>query len=163
LVECRDVLSNLFLGREPRRVGALLVDQKRMEEGSKMMLDGLRINLPSVKTPVQYLSGGQRQGVAIGKAISQGASIIFLDEPTAALGVREGRQVLSLIEELKQAGCAVVVISHNLAHVFSVADRIVVLRGGRKVSSWRKDETTAEEIVAAITGAVMLESIHEPA
>jgi ribose/xylose/arabinose/galactoside ABC-type transport system permease subunit/ABC-type multidrug transport system ATPase subunit len=159
LVDCRNILSNLFLGREPQRMGGLLVDSNSMEKGSKMMLNGLRINIPSVKTPVQYLSGGQRQGVAIGRAISQGAMIIFLDEPTAALGVRESRQVLTLIEELKKAGCSVVVISHNLAHVFSVADRIFVLRGGRRVGVWRKKETTADEIVSAITGAKVLEAI----
>ena len=159
LVDCRNVLSNLFLGREPQRMGGLLVDRNWMEQGSKMILNGLRLNIPSVKTPVQYLSGGQRQGIAIGRAISQGAKIIFLDEPTAALGVRESRQVLTLIEELKKAGCSVVVISHNLAHVFSVADRIFVLRRGRKVGVWRKKETTADEIVAAITGAKVLEAI----
>lgn len=159
LVDCRDIVSNLFLGREPRRVGGLFVDRKKMEKGSKLMLNGLRINIPSVKTLVEYLSGGQRQGVAIGKAISQGASIIFLDEPTAALGVRESRQVLTLIKELKSAGCSVVVISHNLAHVFSIADRIFVLRGGRKVGAWKKEDTTADEIVSAITGAKMLEVI----
>jgi ribose/xylose/arabinose/galactoside ABC-type transport system permease subunit/ABC-type multidrug transport system ATPase subunit len=159
LVDCRNILSNLFLGREPTRLGGLLVDSKRMEDGSKMMLNGLRINIPSVKTPVQYLSGGQRQGVAIGRAISQGAMIIFLDEPTAALGVRESRQVLTLIEELKKAGCSVVVISHNLAHVFSIADRILVLRGGRKMGLWRKEDTTPEGIVTAITGAKVLEAI----
>ena len=96
LVDCRDILSNLFLGRGPRRFGGLFVDSKKMETGSKMMLNGLRINVPSVKTLVEYLSGGQRQGVAIGKAIAQGASILFLDEPTAALGVRESRQVLTM-------------------------------------------------------------------
>ena len=159
LVECRDVPSNLFLGREPRRFGGLLVDRKRMDEGSRLMLEGLRINLPSVRTPVQYLSGGQRQGVAIGRAISQGALTIFLDEPTAALGVREARQVLSLIEELKEAGCSIVVISHNLAHVFAVADRIYVLRGGQRVGSWKKQDVTAERVVSAITGAILLETI----
>ncbi len=159
LVDCRDIVSNLFLGREPRHIGGLFVDRKKMEKGSKLMLNGLRINIPSVNTLVEYLSGGQRQGVAIGKAISQGASIVFLDEPTAALGVRESRQVLTLIDELKKAGCSVVVISHNLAHVFSIADRILVLRGGKKVGAWKKEHTSADEIVSAITGAKMLEAI----
>ena len=159
LVDGRDIPNNLFLGREPRRRFKWIIDRKRMEEGAKLMLSGLRINIPSVKIPVGYLSGGQRQEVATGKAISQGASIIFLDEPTAALGVRESRQIISLIEELKEAGCSVVVISHNLAHVFAVADRIFVLRGGRRVGSWKKNETTAEHIVATITGATVLETI----
>ena len=91
--------------------------------------------------------------------MSQGAAIIILDEPTAALGVEESRRVLTLIEELKTAGCSIIVISHNLHHVFSVADRITVLRGGQSVGTWRRTETTPEEVVAAITGATMLEMI----
>jgi ABC-type sugar transport system ATPase subunit len=160
LVDCRDVAANLFLGREPTR-GRWFINRRGMLEGSKMMLAGLKMKIPSPKTPVQYLSGGQRQGVAIGRAVSQGASILILDEPTAALGVDESRRVLTLIEELKAAGCSIVVISHNLHHVFSVADRITVLRSGRRVGTWYKEETTPEEIVAAITGATLLESIHE--
>ncbi len=158
LVDCRDVAANLFLGREPTQ-GRWLIDRSRMLEGTQMMLAGLKMKIPSAKTPVQYLSGGQRQGVAIGRAVSQGASIIILDEPTAALGVEESGRVLALMEELKAAGCSIVVISHNLHHVFSVADRITVLRSGQCMGTWLKDQTTPEEIVAAITGATILETI----
>lgn len=161
LVDCRDVASNLFLGREPTTFGGM-VDIKKMLKGSELMLRGLKMKISSPKTLVQYLSGGQRQGVAIGRAVSQGASILILDEPTAALGVEESSRVLTLIEELKAIGCSVIIISHNLLHVFSIADRIFVLRGGRGAGTWVKSETNADEIVSAITGARMLESIHEP-
>ncbi len=157
LVECRDVAANLFLGREPTW-WRWLVDRKRMFEGSQMMQEGVRMKIPSPKTTVQFLSGGQRQGVAVARAVSQGASILILDEPTAALGVQEAAQVEALIEELRAAGCAIVVISHNLFHVFSVADRITVLRGGRNAGTWQKKDTNADEIVAAITGAKILKS-----
>ena len=102
------------------------------------------------------MSGGQRQGVAIARAITQGASLLILDEPTAALGVQETKQVLSLIEELKRVGCTILIISHNLHHVFSISDRITVLRSGKKVGTWLKKDTNADEIVSAITGANIL-------
>ena len=162
LVDCRDVASNLFLGREPAPFAGM-IDIPRMRKGSELMLRGLKMKISSPKLLVQYLSGGQRQGVAIGRAASQGASILILDEPTAALGVEESSRVLTLIEELKAIGCSVIIISHNLLHVFSIADRIFVLRGGKGAGMWKKSETTADEIVSAITGAKMLESIHEPA
>ena len=155
LVEPRDVAANLFLGKEPTHWG-WYVDRKRMIEGSQLMLEGLRMKIPSPKTTVQYLSGGQRQGVAIARAVTQGASLLILDEPTAALGVQETKQVLSLIEELKNIGCTILIISHNLHHVFSIADRITVLRSGKKVGTWLKKGTKAEEIVSAITGADIL-------
>ena len=155
LVEPRDVAANLFLGKEPTHWG-WFVDRKRMIEGSQLMLEGLRMKIPSPKTTVQHLSGGQRQGVAIARAVTQGASLLILDEPTAALGVQETKQVLSLIEELKNVGCTILIISHNLHHVFSIADRITVLRSGKKVGTWIKKETKADEIVSAITGADIL-------
>ena len=155
LVEPRDVAANLFLGKEPT-IWGWYVDRKRMLKGSQMMLEGLRMKIPSPKTTVQYLSGGQRQGVAIARAITQGASLLILDEPTAALGVQETKQVLSLIEELKRVGCTILIISHNLHHVFSISDRITVLRSGKKVGTWLKKDTNADEIVSAITGANIL-------
>ena len=155
LVEPRDVAANLYLGIEPAHWG-WYVDRKRMIEGSQLMLEGLRMKIPSAKTTVQYLSGGQRQGVAIARAVTQGASLLILDDPTAALGVQETKQVLSLIEELKKVGCTILIISHNLHHVFSIADRITVLRSGKKVGTWLKKETKADEIVSAITGADIL-------
>jgi len=155
LVDQRDVAANLFLGREP--VGALnIVNRGKMNREATATLRELKIKIPSVRSLVGYLSGGQRQAVAIGRAVAQGGRVIIMDEPTAALGIQESRKVLDLIEHLKASGTAVVVISHNLRHVFEVADRITVLRGGRKVGTKLKAETTGEEIVRMITGADML-------
>jgi ABC-type sugar transport system ATPase subunit len=102
------------------------------------------------------LSGGQRQAIAIGRAVHEGRSILILDEPTAALGVREAHQMLTLIERLRDRGKAILIVSHNLLHVFRIADRITVLRGGQVVGTRRKADTNADEIVKMITGANML-------
>ena len=150
LVNHRDVASNVFLGREPKR--GLVVDKRRMVRESQQVLTRLKINLPSVYTQVGYLSGGQRQAVAIARAVQQGGRLVFMDEPTAALGVQEQAKVLRLIEDLKAQGTAIIVVSHNLQHVFHVADRIVVMRGGRKAGERIKAETTTEEIVRLIVG-----------
>jgi ABC-type sugar transport system ATPase subunit len=150
LVNQRDVANNVFLGREPRR--GLAVDKTRMVREAREVLARLKINIPSVYTQVGLLSGGQRQAVAIARAVHQGGRLIFMDEPTAALGVQEQAKVLRLIEDLKANGTAVVVVSHNLQHVFHVADRIVVMRGGKNAGERPKAETTTEEIVAMIVG-----------
>jgi ABC-type sugar transport system ATPase subunit len=151
LVNHRDVASNVFLGREPTR--ALMVDKARMVRESQRVLQRLKINIPSVYTQVGYLSGGQRQAVAIARAVQQGGRLVFMDEPTAALGVQEQGKVLRLIEDLKAHGTAVVIVSHNLQHVFHVADRIVVMRGGKKAGERMKAGTRPEEIVGLIVGA----------
>jgi ABC-type sugar transport system ATPase subunit len=151
LVNHRDVANNVFLGREPTR--GPVVDKRRMIRESRAVLQRLKIGIPSVQTLVGLLSGGQRQAVAIARAIQQGGRLVFMDEPTAALGVQEQGKVLRLIEDLKADGTAVVVVSHNLQHVFHVADRIVVLRGGRNAGERVKAETSAEEIVSLIVGA----------
>jgi ABC-type sugar transport system ATPase subunit len=151
LVDHRDVATNVFLGRELMR--GLVVDKPRMVREARAVLGQLKINIPSVQTMVGLLSGGQRQAVAIARAVHQGGRLIFMDEPTAALGVQEQAKVLRLIEDLKAHGTAVVVVSHNLQHVFNVADRIVVLRGGRNAGERVKTETTPEEIVRLIVGA----------
>jgi ABC-type sugar transport system ATPase subunit len=151
LVDHRDVASNVFLGREPTRGAA--VDKPRMVREAREVLDNLKVTIPSVQTLVGLLSGGQRQAVAIARAVHQGGRLIFMDEPTAALGVREQAKVLRLIEDLRSRGTAVVVVSHNLQHVFSIADRIVVLRGGRNAGERIKAETTPEDIVRLIVGA----------
>jgi ABC-type sugar transport system ATPase subunit len=151
LVNHRDVATNVFLGREPMR--ALTVDKGRMVRESREVLQRLKINIPSVYSLVGLLSGGQRQAVAIARAVQQGGRLVFMDEPTAALGVQEQSKVLRLIEDLKAHGTAVVVVSHNLQHVFHVADRIVVMRGGRNAGERIKSEATAEEIVGLIVGA----------
>ncbi|MBC7217007.1 MAG: sugar ABC transporter ATP-binding protein [Candidatus Caldatribacterium sp.] len=157
LIETRDVPANFFLGREPvkGRLG-IFVDRKKMVEDTVRTLEELGIELPHLRTPVRYLSGGQRQALAIGRVMPWGGKIIIMDEPTAALGVKESRRVLDLILRLKEKGCSVIVISHNMRHVFNVADRIVVLRGGRKVGDKKKSETTPDEIVKLIVGADML-------
>jgi ABC-type sugar transport system ATPase subunit len=154
LADDRDVSSNLFLGREPTRYG--MVDKRRMDREARQVINDMRTNIPSVRTSVRLLSGGQRQAVAIARSVAQGGRLFIMDEPTAALGVRESENVLRLILGLKEAGSAVVVISHNLLHVFSVADRISVLRHGEKVGTRRHADTTPDEIVQMITGADML-------
>ncbi|MEN3186695.1 MAG: ATP-binding cassette domain-containing protein [Atribacterota bacterium] len=157
LIETRDVPANFFLGREPvKGWGRIFVDRKKMIEDTVRTLKELGIVLPSLRTLVRYLSGGQRQALAIGRVMPWGGRIIIMDEPTAALGVKESRRVLDLILRLKEKGCSVIVISHNMRHVFNVADRIVVLRGGRKVGDKRKAETTPDEVVKLIVGAEML-------
>ena len=138
LVDTRDVAGNLFLGREPVR-WRFFVDRKaRCSRAPARCIADLRVNMPSLTVEVGQLSGGQRQSIAIGRATSQHGRVIIMDEPTAALGVRESRKVLDLILRLKATGTGVVVISHNMRHVFSVADRIMVLRHGRVAGVRRK-------------------------
>src|SRR6266851_7834623 len=152
LVDQRDVATNLCMGREP--VGRFgLVDRKALIRQADATLARLNAHIPSVNTPVAVLSGGQRQAVAIGRALAQGGRVIIMDEPAAALGVRESGQVLELIQGLRTQALGVVVISHNLQHVFAIADRIQVMRGGRCVGIRHRRETTGEEIVRMITGA----------
>ncbi len=155
LVGTRDVANNLFIGREPTRWG-FVVDRRKMVAEAQQVIHMLNVDIPSVDALVENLSGGQRQAIAIGRAVHEGRSILVLDEPAAALGVRESHQILTLIEKLRDQGQAIVIVSHNLLHVFRVADRITVLRRGRLVGSRRKDETTADDIVKMITGADML-------
>jgi ABC-type sugar transport system ATPase subunit len=152
LVNCRDVACNLFLGREPT-VGGVFVDRRRMRAEARAALAELGVNIPSVAAEAGDLSGGQRQCVAIARATSQHSKIIIMDEPTAALGVKESGHVLELIIRLKAAGRGIVIISHNMNHVFSVADRIMVLRRGAVAGLRQKAKTTHDEIVAMIVGS----------
>jgi ABC-type sugar transport system ATPase subunit len=155
LVDQRDVATNLCMGREP--VGRFgLVDRKAVLRQAEATLARLNSRIPSANTPVAVLSGGQRQAVAIGRALAQGGRVIIMDEPTAALGVRESAQVLELIQGLRDQGIAIAVVSHNLQHVFAIADRIQVMRGGRGVGVRRRTETSGDEIVRMITGADVL-------
>lgn len=155
LVDQRDVASNIFLGHE--LVRGVVLDRRRMLNESAQVLQQLRSDIPSVEVQVGLLSGGQRQAVAIARAIHQGAArLVIMDEPVAALGIEETRKVLRLVRRLKAQQRAVIVISHNLEHVFSVADRVVVLRRGRLVGDHRKTETNAAEIVRLIVGAERL-------
>jgi D-xylose transport system ATP-binding protein len=150
-----DVVANMFLGREvaePAGLGPL--GELAMEKRSLEVLSSLNVTtIRSVRTPVASLSGGQRQSVAISRAVMWNSKIVILDEPTAALGVAQTAQVLALIRRLREQGLGVVVITHNLHEVFEVSDRIIVLRLGRRAATFKHDETTPEEVVAAITGA----------
>jgi ABC-type sugar transport system ATPase subunit len=157
LVNCRDVACNLFLGREPT-YGGIFLDRREMMRGARAALAELGVNIPSLLAEVGELSGGQRQCIAIARATSQNSRIIIMDEPTAALGVKESGHVLELITRLKKAGRGIVIISHNMHHVFSVADRIMVLRRGTLAGLRRKEETTHDEIVAMIVGSQTLAS-----
>ena len=147
-----DVVANLYLGREELGRGRLL-DETDMEQEASRVLKRLAVRIPSVRTQVASLSGGQRQSVAIARSMLGEPKMVVLDEPTAALGVAQTAQVLNLIRTLRDQGLAVVVISHNLADVFQVADRIEVLRLGRNVAAFEASETDSEEVVSAITGA----------
>ncbi len=153
LVDKLDVVENIFLGR-PLTKFRWFVDRKRMVAETIDILKKLKISIPFLKEPVQNLSGGQRQALAVGRAIAWSGKIVILDEPTAALGVEETRKTLALITQIKKQGASVIVISHNLRHVFEVSDRIIVLRGGRRVGSRVKSKTNIDEIVKLITGSL---------
>ena len=150
-----DVVANLFLGGETL-TGARVLDEQAMEHKTLELLDTLGVtSLASVRARVGSLSGGQRQSVAITRSLLGNPRLVILDEPTAALGVVQTAQVLELVHRLREQGLGVVVISHNLENVYSVADRIVVLRLGRVAASFDRRTTPREEVVAAITGAAV--------
>ena len=152
-----NVAENIFLGREvpARNLSAALggMDETLMESVARQALAELHIDLPSASMPVEALSGGQRQAIAIAKTLLGSPRVVILDEPTAALGVAQTHQVLDLIRRLRERGLAVVLISHNLGDVFEVADTAIVLRLGRRVAKLSIAQTTPPEVVAAITGA----------
>jgi D-xylose transport system ATP-binding protein len=149
-----DVVQNMFLGRETPEVFQRL-NEPEMEKRSTETMKGLSVTtLRSVRQLVATLSGGQRQSVAVARAVLWNSRVVILDEPTAALGVAQTQQVLDLIARLAQQGLAVVVISHNLHDVFAVADRITVLRLGRSVGVYERRDTTQQELVHAITAGV---------
>ncbi len=147
-----DVVSNLFLGHEELTPWRSL-SEVPMEKRTLEVLRTLDVKLPSIRTLVASLSGGQRQSIAVAKSLLRNAKVVLLDEPTAALGVAQTRQVLNLILRLRDQGLGVVVISHNLADVFEVADRVIVLRLGKRVATFDVKTTSSERVVAAITGA----------
>lgn len=146
-----DVVANLWLGRELTRGGGL--DEVEMEKRSWTLLRELSAKIPSVRTPIASLSGGQRQTVAIARSLIGDPAIVILDEPTAALGVAQTAEVLNLIERLRERGLGVILISHNMADVQAVSDRVVVLRLGRNNGEFRTQDVTSEQLIAAITGA----------
>ncbi|MBW7885018.1 MAG: sugar ABC transporter ATP-binding protein [Caldilineaceae bacterium] len=154
LVDVFDVSCNVYLGQEPMYAG-LFINYRKMTDAAAKVLSTLRIKIPSLGTSVSDLSGGQRQSVAIARALAWGGRIFLMDEPTAALGVEQSAKVNEIINDLKSHGKTVVVISHNLEHVFQVADRVTVLRQGKRVRpALSIRETSREEIVGLITGAI---------
>jgi D-xylose transport system ATP-binding protein len=152
-----DVVANLFIGREKVASGPTgivrTLDETAMEHRSHELLENLAVTIPSVRSEVGTLSGGQRQQVAVARSLLGEPKVVLLDEPTAALGVAQTVQVLALIKRLRERGLGVVVISHNLANVFEVADRIFVLRLGKAAGEYDASTTSHDEIVAAITGS----------
>jgi ABC-type sugar transport system ATPase subunit len=157
LVGSLDICSNIFLGRELAQPvlgsGLRLLDEKQMEQASRSLLGRLKIEIRSVRLKVENLSGGQRQAVAIARATAFQAKVVIMDEPTAALAVKEVAKVLEIIRGLKEHNIAVIIISHRLQDIFQVCDRIMVLRQGRNVGERLVTETTMDEIVAMMVGA----------
>jgi fructose transport system ATP-binding protein len=153
-----DIASNIFLGREQRRGGPLglvlrLLDKKGMRREAARHFEELQIGVQSITVPVENLSGGQRQGVAVARAATWARRLVIMDEPTAALGVKETRQVLDLIRRVRDRGLPVILISHDMPHVFELADRIHVMRLGRRVAIVTPKTHTMAEAVAIMTGA----------
>lgn len=161
LAENLDVGSNIFLGREVKHkyLGGLIrtLDRKKMRDESSNILSRLDIKIPSLTEQIRNLSGGQRQAVAIARSIYWNAKLMIMDEPTAALGVHEQRKVLTLVKTLRDQGVPVIIISHNMQDVFEVADRIIVMRRGRKVGELIAKQTKSEEVVGLMLGG---ESIY---
>ena len=152
-----DIAANIFLGRERRRRGALgalrMLDKRAMRRHAAQHLAELQIRVPSMTQPVETLSGGQRQGVAVARAATWARRVVIMDEPTAALGVKETRQVLDLIKRVRERGLPVILISHDMPHVFELADRIHIIRLGRRVAVVSPQTHTMPEAVAIMTGA----------
>jgi ABC-type sugar transport system, ATPase component len=160
-----DIAENLFLGREVRRRGLLgtvfrMLDKKGMREQASRHMGELRIGLRSLTQAVETLSGGQRQGVAVARAAAWARHVVIMDEPTAALGVKESGQVLDLIRRVRDRGLPVVLISHNMPQVFEIADRIHVQRLGRRVAVVDPREREMSEVVAIMTGALRVDEAH---
>jgi D-xylose transport system ATP-binding protein len=155
LADNLDVVANMFLGRERVRTGVVL-DESIMESSARQTLDSLSVTtLRSVRQRVAGLSGGQRQAVAVAKSVMWESKLVILDEPTAALGVAQTRQVLDLVRRLAERNLGVVIISHNLHDVFECADRITVLRLGQRVALLKRSETNQQEVVHAITAGTL--------
>ena len=155
-----DVVGNLFIGRElssvamPGAKGLSWLDETAMEKRAIGLLKELHVPIPSVKNVIASMSGGQRQSVAVARSVMWNSKVVILDEPTAALGVEQTRQVVNLILKLKERNLGVVVISHNLEEIFGFTDRVIVLRLGRRTATFNTKTTRPEQVVAAITGVI---------
>jgi len=161
-----DIAENLFLGRERRRKGPLgsvfrMIDHKAMKEEAVKQMKALQIGIRSMSQAVETLSGGQRQGVAVARAAAWARKLVIMDEPTAALGVRESGQVLELIRRVRDNGLPVILISHNMPHVFEIADRIHIHRLGKRVAVVDPKEHSMHEVVGIMTGAVVHDIEHQ--
>jgi fructose transport system ATP-binding protein len=155
-----DIATNIFLGREARRPGVLgsvlrMLDKKAMRREAVRHFEELKIGVQSMTQPVEDLSGGQRQGVAVARAATWARRLVIMDEPTAALGVKETRQVLDLIKRVRERGLPVILISHDMPHVFELADRIHIMRLGRRVAIVTPQTHSMQEAVAIMTGAAV--------
>ena len=161
-----DPAANLFLGREIARGGLLgklgFLDKKAMRRESDSAFERLSVAIQDVDARVATMSGGQRQGIAVSRAVTWASKVVFMDEPTAALGVVQTRNVLDLIGRVRGQGLAVVLISHNMPEVFEVADRIEVLRLGERVARFRRGDVTMEDVVGAMTGAITHDDLDRP-
>ncbi|ANT61660.1 sugar ABC transporter ATP-binding protein [Salipiger sp. CCB-MM3] len=163
------IADNMFMGRELRMPGVMgsvfrKLDKRKMEEFSRQKLAELGLmTIQNINQPVETLSGGQRQGVAVARAAAFGSRVVILDEPTAALGVKESRRVLDLIQEVRARGIPIILISHNMPHVFEVADRVHVHRLGKRLCVINPKEHSMSDAVAYMTGAAVPEGVAEPA
>ncbi|MDX2102952.1 MAG: sugar ABC transporter ATP-binding protein [Alphaproteobacteria bacterium] len=149
LADNLDAPANLFLGRELRTRWGML-DDDSMEHATRQVLDRLKVRLKSLRMPVGQMSGGQRQAIAIGRAIHFDAKILIMDEPCAALGPQETAMVGDLVKELKRQGIGIFLISHDMHDVFDLADRVTVMKGGRVVGTYRTEDVTQDEVLAMI-------------
>ena len=161
-----DIAENLFLGREQRRKGPLgsvfrMIDHKAMREEAVKQMKALQIGIRSMSQAVETLSGGQRQGVAVARSAAWASKLVIMDEPTAALGVRESGQVLELIKRVRDNGLPVILISHNMPHVFEIADRIHIHRLGKRVAVVDPKERSMHDVVGIMTGAVVHDIEHK--
>ena len=163
-----DIATNLVLGREKKRDGPLgsvfrMLDHKGMREEAVRQMENLQIGIRSMNQAVETLSGGQRQGVAVARSAAWARKLVIMDEPTAALGVKESGQVLELIKRVRDNGLPVILISHNMPHVFEIADRIHIHRLGKRVAVVAPKEHSMHEVVGIMTGAVVHDIEHQEA
>ncbi|MFQ6018310.1 MAG: ATP-binding cassette domain-containing protein [Kiloniellaceae bacterium] len=158
-----DVVANFFMGREVSRniLGLRILREREMQAQTEQAMRGIGIDIPSVRTDVEHLSGGQRQAIELCRFVHWGGKLVLLDEPFAALGVEQTRRGLALIDRVKSRGVAVIVITHNMLHAFRVADRVVVLRHGRVTGIRDASATTPEEVVTLITGELSRQATEQ--
>jgi simple sugar transport system ATP-binding protein len=160
LVNDLSVFHNMFLGREPKKrvLGLPLLDNNKMRRQTRTYLDSLGIHIPSVDSTVALLSGGQRQSIAVARSIYSSPTVLIMDEPLAALGVRESKLVLNLVQELKSRGdVSIIIIAHNYAQIFEISDRINFLSGGRIIYDKRTKDTTVNELIDLVTSGYKVE------